>query len=349
MIDVAIIGSGIVGLACARALAGRGLSVALFDAAPERAATRVAAGMLGPWAELPDEASSLEMRERALSLYPAWIESIAEEAGSRPDFETCGTVVIDDGTGSAGTRSILERAPRARRVTESEIRDIAPEVNGEAAARGGVQIPTEGYVDPRTVIDALWRALEDRVAFRVEEVRAVHFDEGRTRGVVTATGVTEARHVVNATGAWAASLAPAYKIRPIRGELVVLAPPGGRQGMESPRRRTGCVLRSRSSYIVPRRDGTVTVGGTSNDVGFDARVTAGGVEGILRRAFEIVPSLQEWEVIEVRAGLRPFLDGGPYVGKDPERAGLVHAIGMHRHGILLAPFVAERVLQEIEG
>lgn len=344
MIDVAIIGSGIIGLACARAIAKSGRRVVVFDPAPERAAARVAAGMLSPWSDHPDDVSSLEMRERALSLYPAWIASIEEETGTPLDFAVCGTILLDDADGSvrAGLRKIGDRAG-VRPISQAEILAASPDIGVDASANGGFHVPAEGYVDPRMLLEALRARQAYGIEFRDEAVRAIEPETGPARCVVTSTGKTEARHVVNATGAWAAALATGDRVRPIRGEIVVLKPPRGKP------RAGRVVIRAGSTYIVPRQDATVVVGGTTADVGFDARATAGGIDRILLGAFAVVPALREWGVQEVRAGLRPFLDGGPCIGRDPERAGLVHAIGMNRHGILLAPFAAERVLEEIEG
>jgi glycine oxidase len=101
-------------------------------------------------------------------------------------------------------------------------------------------------------------------------------------------------------------------------------------------------------YIVPRRDGRVVIGATSEEKGFDTSVDAGAVHRLLEAAWEVLPDVWELEFVRVIAGLRPATpDNRPLIGRASER--LIHATGHYRNGILLAPLTAQRVVDALTG
>jgi glycine oxidase len=97
------------------------------------------------------------------------------------------------------------------------------------------------------------------------------------------------------------------------------------------------------SYLVPRADGSVVVGATSEERGFDTTVQAGAVHSLLDDARLLVPAVDEWEFVECTAGLRPASpDNAPFVGPTSV-ARLLVATGHYRNGFLLAPLTAEAI------
>ena len=104
------------------------------------------------------------------------------------------------------------------------------------------------------------------------------------------------------------------------------------------------IIWSERCYVVPWTDGTVLVGATMEDVGFDQRTTAEGVRGLLGAACELIPAVREATFLEARAGLRPATsDGLPIVGTSAESGAILIATGHFRNGVLLAPLTAKRV------
>jgi glycine oxidase len=159
----------------------------------------------------------------------------------------------------------------------------------------------------------------------------------RARGVRTATGdVLAADAVVLAAGAWSPTIAGVPRrlpVRPVRGQILRLRP----------REIPGWPLVASHSarYLVPRENGTVLVGSTMEDVGYEDQVTEEGRFQLAQSAAELVPALADATVVERWSGLRPLsADGWPIVGPDPELAGLVYATGHGRNGILLGPLTA---------
>ena len=104
------------------------------------------------------------------------------------------------------------------------------------------------------------------------------------------------------------------------------------------------LVHGRSVYLVPRRDGSVVVGATVEERGADTAVQAGAVHELLCDARAIVPGVDELELVEAAAGLRPATpDNTPRIGWTA-LAGVVAAVGHYRNGILLAPLTAAAVV-----
>jgi len=102
-------------------------------------------------------------------------------------------------------------------------------------------------------------------------------------------------------------------------------------------------------YIVPRADGEIVIGASSEEAGFDDRPRTGAVHDLLRDATLLVPGLAETEWVEVSTGLRPGTpDNGPVVGWTAVE-GLLVATGHYRNGVLLAPFTGSAVATLLEG
>ena len=109
------------------------------------------------------------------------------------------------------------------------------------------------------------------------------------------------------------------------------------------------IIRTPRCYVVPRPDGRVVVGATSEERGFDTTVDAGAVHRLLEAAWEVLPDIWELEFEGALAGLRPGTpDNRPRVGP-AAIDGLVHATGHYRNGILLAPATAARVAAALTG
>jgi glycine oxidase len=146
--------------------------------------------------------------------------------------------------------------------------------------------------------------------------------------------------VILAAGAWSAGLVD-VPVRPVKGQIMRLRSPQPLLG-----RCVRGTVHGASVYLVPRGDGELVVGATQEELGFDTRVTAGGLYELLRDARELVPGVTELEVADVVAGLRPGTpDNVPLIGPSGT-PGLVLATGHHRGGVLLAPLTAAILLGE---
>jgi glycine/D-amino acid oxidase-like deaminating enzyme len=94
-------------------------------------------------------------------------------------------------------------------------------------------------------------------------------------------------------------------------------------------------------YLVPWRDGSVLIGATVEDVGFEEHATVEGMHQLLGSARELLPVLATAAFKEVRVGLRPATaDDLPIVGRSSTMPAVFYATGHYRNGVLLAPLTA---------
>jgi glycine oxidase len=330
---VAVVGAGIVGLACAWRAAQRGLSVVVVDrGAAGSGASSAAAGMLAPVTEAEfGEEALLRLNLAGAAAWPAFAAELAERSGLATGYRECGALVV------ATDRDDLDEVRRLHAFQRSlgldaewlggrDCRRLEPGLSPRVG--GGVLAPHDHQTDPRATLAALRAALEHEGGTVVEGVE------------VSDLGELRAEHVVVAAGAWSASLAPdAPPVRPVKGQILRLRGSG----------LASRIVRTPRCYVVPRDGGEVVIGATVEERGFDSAVTAGGVHRLLEAAWEALPDIEERELVETAASFRPGTpDNAPVVGRiDPD--GPVWATGHHRNGILLAPITATAVAALLTG
>ena len=101
------------------------------------------------------------------------------------------------------------------------------------------------------------------------------------------------------------------------------------------------VIRTRSIYLVPRRNSRIIVGSTMEKAGFDKLPRAAAISALLHDAQALCPVLGQAALAETWTGLRPAsLDGMPILGPS-QLKGYWFAQGHFRNGILLAPITAK--------
>jgi glycine oxidase len=334
--DIVVAGAGVIGLAAARELAGRGARVTVIERGRAgRGATWAAAGIISP-TDPHEWAGGLgAFNAAAIAQWPGWQADLAEETGLDTGFERRGELRV----GPPGDRFVTatrEGARLAGWACEELDADAlrAAEPNLRADGLEGVHLP--GTAGVRT--DALVAALLASCA-----QRGVTLREGATvGGVEPRAAVLEsgervrADRVVLAAGAWSAAFAfirPA--VRPVLGESLVLR---AHDVSRVP-------VRSSAGSVVPRSDGTYHVGTTVRERGFQSLPGVASVRRVLDNATRLFPLLDEAELVGARSGLRPMsADGLPIIG--PTGIAVV-ATGHGREGIIQAPATARLVARGI--
>jgi glycine oxidase len=338
-VDVAVVGGGVVGAACARAAALRGFRVAVFEPGPDpAAATPASAGMLAAQIE-PDDERELALSVRARDLYEPLAAALRETTGIDIGFWRAGIAVVafDDQAVERLKTAVARQRQAGLRcdwLAADEVRERWPGIAPEA--RGALFAPEDGALDPQALARA---ALADArrlgATLRSERVTGVATAGGRATGVITATASVPAQHVVVAAGAWSAEirgLPRPLPVEPVRGQMAATSWPA-----ETP----PAILYHGHGYVLARGPDAL-LGSTMERAGFDASVTSEGLAQIFRGAVRLLPALARQAVTRTWAGLRPVTpDGMPIVGRDPEVAGLWYATGHGRNGILLAGLTGE--------
>jgi glycine oxidase len=348
---IVIVGAGLIGLGIAYELARRGARARVIDAREAgRAASWAGAGMLAPYTEAPSAPAFAAFCADSLARYPAFVAGLAACGGVDARLSLEGILEAaydarDEHRLRDHAAALSARGIAARWVERDELRRLEPAVG--SAARGACFSQTEGQVDNRRLGRAL-RAACAELGVRVDENMgdiAIESNGRRVLGVRTREGFASAETVINAAGAWAGNLAgvppeAAIPVVPVKGQMLALA---------MPRNLVRRVVWVPGAYLVPRSDGRLLVGATVEEAGFDVRVTARGVRGLLDAALLALPSLGELTVAETWAGLRPGTpDGLPYLG-ETALGGYYVAAGHYRNGILLAPATAMLVADLLEG
>ncbi|HLG67324.1 MAG TPA: glycine oxidase ThiO [Acidimicrobiales bacterium] len=358
VLDAVFVGGGVIGLSGAWAAARAGLQVAVADPAPGRGASWVAAGLLAPVSEAHfGEEILVRLLVAAAGRWEAFAAALESASGRPVGYRRCGAVAVAlDASDQAVLGQLLrfqhELGLEATRLSASECRALVPAL--APGIRGGVDIPGDHQVDNRLLVEALSTAC-DRVGVRL--VRTAVTAVERTRSGAAAgvrlrdgSGV-RARAVVVAAGCESSLVAgvPAGvlpPIRPVKGHVVRLRGDPDRALLD---RSVRGLVHGRPCYLVPRADGSLVVGATVEERGFDRSVQAGAVHALLDDARALVPGVDELELDECSAGLRPGSpDNGPFVGWT-HMEGLAVAAGHYRNGILLAPITAEALAALLTG
>jgi glycine oxidase len=353
--DVVVVGGGAIGLCCAWRAAQRGARVVVLDRAdPPAGATRVAAGMLAPIGELAfGEPDLLRMTLVAAERYPGFVADLEAASGTDVGYVRHGALHIAlDRDEAAELRRVhdLQRSHGlgAEWLPPRRCRELEPGLTPSFS--GGVYAPEEAAIDPRRMTAALLDALAgEGVEVRTGvEVNAALLDGDRIEGVRTAAGEElRAGTVVLAAGAWAGQAewlpeSTRPPVRPVKGQVVELRALEGRAPCER-------IVASERVYLVPRADGRLIAGATTEERGFDTTVTAGGVHEMLREAYRLLPDVAEMEMVDAMAGLRPGTpDNLPLIGRGA-LDGLVLACGHYRNGILMAPLTGDAVAALLSG
>ncbi len=346
--DALIIGGGVIGVALALRLATDKLSVTIAERGqPGREASWAAAGMLaptseaghGPDGELPPPLATLAAA--SAELYPEWLERLGTNKLA-VGYRTEGTIDVAFTEAEAETLKLLPGEP----LTPAEARRLEPALSHRVVA--AVLLTRDVQVDNRRLLATLLEAARSAgVQFRIgTRVVEVTIEGGRATGVRTAEGErVSAGLVVNAAGCWASKLGEHGRrltpTRPVRGQMVAL------QGPEASGPRH--VVRSPRGYILPRADGRLVIGSTSENAGYDKSLTPAGLRQILSAGIELVPAAASLPFADAWAGLRPDTpDHLPILGATDVENFFV-ATGHYRNGILLAPVTAQLVGDAILG
>jgi glycine oxidase len=340
--DVTIIGGGVIGLAVARALALRGVrDLLLLERTGLGAESSSSApGMLAPQAEAnrPHEFFYLTCQSR--DMYPTFAAALLEESGIDIQLDTTGTLYLafteHDGNELEQRYEWQKQAGLAiEKLTADTARKLEPSICEEV--RAALRFPLDTQVENRRLISALAVANE-RLGVRMEtrtDVMSLKVERNRVAGIETSRGFVASDCVVIAGGAWSSLLGaaeialPNLRIKPVRGQMLCF---------EANPQICGHVIYSPRGYIVPRHDGRLLAGSTTEHAGFEKRVTAAGVHQILSAALEISPRIASLPMIDSWAGLRPrAADTLPVLGPCAEIEGVFYATGHYRNGILLTP------------
>jgi glycine oxidase len=387
--DVLIVGAGVMGYGLAWRLSASGRRVVILDRGnPGGEASGAAAGILAAQLEARENAALLALALASRLLYPGWAAALHGQTGLDIGLRRCGVLMLaamDPAVREADLRdqgALLEQQRAlnlpVESLTPAEVRGLEP---GLAEVAGALRFSEDGQVEPPRLLTALSAAAGAQgVQFVRGEVQNIELatQSGRDHAVTFVAGGQShtlwAPQLVLCAGSWSASivgtpLSPP-SIFPVRGQMVELfASPSPLQhvcfGHVPSRLPATTDLRGAQrsqpadaghGYLVPRGDGRIVIGSTTERVGFVKTVTTAGLLDLLTLAESLVPALGGASVTQTWAGLRPgSADELPLIGPvhrpgvDPAHPSVWVLSGHYRNGILLAPASVEALCAQLCG
>ena len=297
---ITVLGGGLMGLAMAHQLARRGELVRVLSRRRSEAAGFVAAGMLAPHAE-GLSGDLLALGQASLQLIPSWVAQIEADSGLSCGLRPCGIVVP---FATSAERDAYPTAAFGQRLNR---RGLEQEIAGIGERwQAGLLFEQDGQIDNRRrLMRALERAcVELGVTFEEgsQVLELVCGPTGALSGVRLRSAEGEEHHLaaeraVLACGAWSAQLLPQLPIAPVKGQMLSL---------QGPRQALRRVIFGPGTYLVPRQDGLLVVGATSEpEAGFSEGLTPAGQRQLQEGLASLLPEAACWPPMERWWGFRP--------------------------------------------
>lgn len=328
--EFVVVGAGALGLASAEALLKQGASVTVLErGAAGQESSWAGGGILSPlcpW-DYPDVVTRLTSRGAAM--FGAWATELYLATGIDPEYLTSGMLVLPPFDIQTALQWCAVHGERA------------------VARDGGLLLPDIAQARNPRLLKAQ-RAYVERLGGRIVEqceVGEVVVEAGRVKHVATAQGELSAESYIVTAGAWSKKLlgeqASKLGLKPIRGQMLLFK-------FDSP--PLPHIVLHQGMYLIPRRDGSLLVGSTLEDVGFDKSTTEEVRDMLMQHAVTLLPTLRDMPIIMHWAGLRPASpDNIPTIGRHPYLENLYINSGHFRYGVTMAPASVEILLAEING
>jgi len=345
--DVVIVGGGVIGLTSAYELATRGASVTVVDRSQlGTEASWAGAGMLPP-ALLGGIDPLKKLHRDSIERWSTLTAELIEQTGIDNGYNNCGALQIRINGSDQITSDIaeyqLQGVPvqrHSRMQLEQQLPLIGPTI------QNGYSLPTMCQVRNPHHLRALIAACKTLGVKFIEHqaVQSLTVESGRVVDAVSDNERIPGGKFLVAAGAWSSSLFHGMSlennhnemaIEPVRGQIALLSFPNP---LFQP------IIEDGPQYLVPRLDGHVLVGSTSEHVGFEKATTPSGIQSLLDFAHAAVPELQNGELVKTWSGLRPCPKiGRPIIGPIRSVENLFIATGHFRDGLAQSPGTAQLI------
>lgn len=352
--DAIVVGGGLVGAAIAHGLRGEGLDTALLDEGD--IAFRASRGNFGlvwvqskglgaPWYQ--------QWTRGSAGAWPALAADLAARTGIDTALQQPGGVHL-----CLGEQEFADRAARMARmqaeagnhgydyrmIRRGELDDMLPGLGPSVV--GASWTPYDGHASPLALLQALHRAFTEAGGAYVPNARVTGGSAAPNAfRVDTAAGAVAAPRIVLAAGLGNADLAPLFglstPVRPQRGQILV-----------TERART--ILPIPTTTIRQTGEGTIMLGDSMEEVGFDTRQSPPVMAQIARRAALCFPWIADLNIIRAWSALRVMAPDGLPIYDQSDRFPGAFTANCHSgvtlagaHARLLAPMIARGALDPV--
>ena len=345
--DVVIVGGGVIGCSIAYHLRKAGVPVTVIDQGEIGAeASSAAAGLLAPLGSLAGPGPFANLLLASFALFPSLVPELEDASGIRVEYEQTGALRV-----VRNPRNVPNLRKRMKAwqplglhmdwLSGEEARQLEPMLAPDVCA--ALYAPEESQVKASQVVKAFAKAAANlgatlRSHTRIEGIQRQH---DRVTAIETQGETIPCTQLVIASGAWSAQWSALLNIElavtPQRGQILALRQP------TPPLRH---IIFGEAAYLAPKQDGTVVVGATKEEVGFDKQLTAGGVAWLLSTANRLIPSLEHSAIDRMWAGLRPKTpDNLPILGPAPGWQNVTLATGHGSVGVMLSAITGQTLAE----
>jgi len=348
--DVAIVGAGVVGAACAASLSASGLRVVVLDS--NGIATGTTAAGMGHIVMMDDSEAQLALTSYSRQLWNALAKELPPEA----EYEHCGTIWIaaDEEEMSEVRRKqsvYAEHESHAEILDARSLRELEPKLREGLA--GGLLVKDDSVVYQLCATKFLLDGSARRGAEIRTSAKVVNISD---RGVTLENGeAITAGVIINAAGPAAAKLSPRLKIVKRKGHLAITEryPNFVRHQLIELgylKSAHGSDTDSVAFNVQPRSTGQILLG-SSRQFGVDnSEIDFNILNRMTTRAFEYMPDLKSLSTVRVWTGFRPATpDNLPYIGKIEGYENVYAAAGHEGLGITTSLGTAELLTSAILG
>ena len=346
--DLAIVGAGIVGAACAYEAAREGMAVVIVDRGII-AGGATAAGM-GHIVVMDDSDAQFDLTRYSQVLW----QELAPELPADVEYEACGTIWVaadEEEIGEVNRKQAVYgmRGVPVEVLDAQMLREAEPNLSEGLA--GGLLVADDAVIYPPSAAGHLLERAQAHGAVLClgQPVIALTEDGVTLRdGTFIGSGLT-----VNATGSWSPELTPGIDVQKRKGHLVITDRYPGfvhHQLVELGYLKSAHSLTvdSVAFNIQPRRTGQVLIG-SSRQYGIeDSKVDPGILGRMLARALEYMPGLTGLSAIRVWTGFRAATpDKLPLIGLCPGHERLYLATGHEGLGITTSLATAKLLVDQL--
>src|SRR3989338_2972863 len=355
MKKIIIIGAGIIGLSISYYLKKNNFGsfdvVVIEKDKAGMEASFASAGMLAAQSEFEFYETFMDFCIKSRSMYPDFCKDIETASGINAEYKKSGMIrpALNEEHETHFKQNYEWQKNHGFEIeflSGDELRNIEPKLSQKIIS--GLYTKNDGQVNNRKLMEALIivnKKINNKIIENTE-VKDYLIKNNKVNGVKTKNGNFSADVVVNAAGAWSSlispKLIPNFEVKPVRGQIVSLQ--ANKKILD---KVIFASVLGKGGYIVPRKDNTIILGSTVEDVGFEKNTTKEGINSILKNCFDIIPELKNLKIIDKYCGFRPISsDNLPIMGKT-RIENLILATAHYRNGILLAPITAKAVTEII--
>ncbi|MCY3883907.1 MAG: FAD-binding oxidoreductase [Gammaproteobacteria bacterium] len=347
-LDIAIIGGGIVGAACAYYLSDKGISCSIIESEGVGSkASGLAYGGLNPVSGFEIPGLMWELSQYSSILHTELEASLGGSAVGDCKYRARDTLNL-----AFSARELSELRKHARWIDScshfsstvlkpSEIFEVEPRVSGLVI--GGTLTSGTREVDSHSLTVAL--ALASGCRHIQAHLDSMKFAENKINLVLDDGSELRASTVIFSNGTWITPLLRTIginlEIPPLKGEILRLKTKGVPLDQS---------IGWKGNYCTTKNDGLTWAGTTESWSLYDESTTTQGRLSILSNLRVAMPNLVVHKIVRQTACLRPTtIDGLPAIGQLPSHPNLLVATGAGRKGILYGPAMGKLVADIVAG